>query len=148
MESERQAVISAQELASSHRKWYVASNDSLWAFGKHKVTRLTKEVADGSTKRIARGNSLLICSSTIIRNRSCATLYADKKLIHHHWHGDPHKANLGILFHRILLLYRTRDRLPMKVPQKAQKQRNSDLNDGRKRHYSVLGKSLSAEKWY
>ena len=60
--------------------------------------------------------------------------------------GEP-RAIRGNMFHRLLLLNRTRDRLPMKVPHKRKKQRHSNLNLGRKRQNSVRGKSLSAEKW-
>ena len=60
--------------------------------------------------------------------------------------GEP-RAIRGNMFHRLLLLNRTRDRLPMKVPHKGKKQRHSNLNLGRKRQNSVRGKSLSAEKW-
>ena len=50
----------------------------------------------------------------IIRNPSRRR----KKLIHHFSRCDPQKAIRGNIFHRLLLLYRTRGQLPMTVPQK------------------------------
>ena len=44
-------------------------------------------------------------------------LRRQKKLIHHFRRCDPQKAMRGNTFDRLLLHYRTRDQLPMKVPQ-------------------------------
>ena len=133
-ESERQAAISAQQVASSlQRDMSQASSDCLsWKDG---VWRLTKEVAEQSTKRTAgrapRITHLFIHKhqEQIVRNPS----RRQNKFIHHFSRCDPQKAIRGNMFCRPLLLSRTRDQLTLKVPQKGKKQRNSNLRNGRKR---------------
>ena len=58
----------------------VAGQRSACNSWKNKVSRLTKKVAEQSTKRIAGREplALLICSSTTVWKRSFATLYADR----------------------------------------------------------------------
>ena len=133
-ESERQAVISAQQVASSLQSdMSQASSDcNSWKDG---VWRLTKEVAEQSTKRIAgrapRITHLFIHKhqEQTVRNPS----RRQKKFIHHFSRCDPQKAIRGSMFCRLLLLYRTHDQWTLKIPQKGKKQRNSNLSSGRKR---------------
>ena len=62
--------------------------------------------------------ALLICSSSTTRNVSYATfLRQQKQLILHCRHRDLLKVTHGNTFHRLLMLYRTRGQLPIKVLQ-------------------------------
>ena len=63
--------------------------------------------------------TLLTCSSSTIGNGLFVTpLRRQKKVILHYRRCDLQKGTLGNFFHQLLLLNRTHDRLPMKVPQK------------------------------
>ena len=79
-ESERQSVLSAQELAAVLR---MKCRKKLLPVipGKNEVKGLTKEVAEQRTKKNSRRklHALLICSSTTTKNRLFATLYADRE---------------------------------------------------------------------
>ena len=149
-ESERQAVISAQRLASSLQS-EMSQATTACDFWTTKVIRLGKEVAEQNTKRITWETSSH-CSSVHLPPSSVARSQpftpTEKVEFTIFSRSDSQKAVLGNIFHRLPLLYRTRDRLPMKVSQKGEEQRNSNLNLGRKRLDSVLGKSLVAVKWY
>ena len=124
----------AQQVASSLQSdMSQASSDcNSWKDG---VWRLTKEVAEQSTKRIAgrapRITHLFIHKhqEQIVRNPS----RRQNEFIHHFSRCDPQKAIRGNIFCRLPLLYRTRDPFTLKVPQKGKKQRNSNLRNGRKR---------------
>ena len=76
---ERQAVISAQELAAGLQM--KCHREQQPFFVEDEVKRLVKEVAEQSAKRTPGRNffALLICCSTTTRNGLFATLHADRK---------------------------------------------------------------------
>ena len=79
-ESERQSVISAQELAAALRSCMSQETTACNSW-KSEVIRLTREVAEESTKRMNRRKllALLSSSSTTTRNGLLATSYAVRK---------------------------------------------------------------------
>ena len=79
-ESERKAVLSAQELAIAPRR-EMSKKSTACISRKTKMTRLTKQVAEQSTKSIAGGEILarLICSCATTGNGLFSSLYADRK---------------------------------------------------------------------
>ena len=148
-ESERKAVLSAQELATALRSER-SQESTAWISWKTQVKRDTKELAEQGTKQVAGGNSLQHASVSL------STLGVDcsqpstptKKLLLQYNRRDPLKPTLETGFRRLLLLYRTRDQLPMKVLQTGKREKDSNSNVGRMRQNSAHRKSRSDGRWY
>ena len=147
-ESERQAAISAQELAAV-LKHEMSQETTAFDSWKNEIKKDLQKRWRSKARREWQEEALCIAhlflsdhQEWIVRN----PLRRQKQSIHHVSGCDPQKAIRGNIPHRLLVLYRTRDQLPMKVPQTGKKQRNSNLNLARTRLHPVLGKFLFAEK--
>ena len=148
--SEKQAVISAQELAAGPHNEIIAGNDSLWFLEKGR--KKTYERGGGAKhEEYSRRKlfAILICSSTTTRHRLFATLYADRKsrftisdiATHRRQSMGAYSIDFYCLIgHAISCRWTYFGKERSKI--------NSNLCLGRKRRNSVLGTSLSAEKWY
>ena len=110
---------------------------ALWFLEKNGVKRLSKKVAEQSTKRIAGGKlfALLICSSTTTRNGQFATVHADRRS----WVtitdiDDPQRGNpCGAYSIDFYCSIGHAISCQWKYIKKERNQRNSNLNLGRRR---------------
>ena len=137
-EGERQAVISAQQLAISLRREMSQATTACSSW-ENEVTRLTREVAEQSTKRIAGGNPRITHLLATTRKMLFATLLRrQKKLIHNHEHRDPQKATLWVAY-SATALSDTRT-VADESTSRGKKQKNSNLSPGSKRRNSIRGK--------
>ena len=83
-------------------------------------SRALREVAAQSTKRIAGGNTLQYSSVPLLPpGMHCSQPFTPtEKLILHYRRRDPQKVTHRSIFHRLPLLYLTRDQFLMKAPRK------------------------------